>query len=246
MTDDLINEYGVSGEPPLAFAERNSYPASIKYPQNLTNGRDINMSSDIAFLPIDDWKDTADWDQMLFEAKRLQKHYVQHRSHELHAGWSSLCIHGLSSVHTESSHTYGFTDADAPWRWTDVADWCPTIREFFKDQFDYKKYFRIRIMKLAPGGWVVPHKDSMTQEENHIGPVNVALNNPKDCDFYMDNVGILPWEQGRAIKLNLYNVHCVYNHSNEDRYHIIAHGWAGNSWTDRIYNNYQNWKKVYE
>ena len=246
MADDLINEYGVSGEHPTAFAQRNGYPANIKYPQDLDSGRDINMSNGIPFLPIDDWKDTADWDQMLFEAKRLQKHYVQHRSHEHHAGWSSLCIHGLSSVHTESSHTYGFTDADAPWRWTDVSDWCPTIREFFKDQFDYKKYFRIRIMKLAPGGWIVPHKDSLTQEENHIGPVNVAINHPKDCHFYMDNIGYLPWEQGRAIKLNLFNVHEVFNHSNEDRYHIIAHGWAGDSWSDRVYNNYNNWKKIYK
>ena len=246
MADDLVNEYGVSDEDPKSFANRNNHPANIKYPQNLTNGRDVTMSNDIAFLPIDDWKETADWDQMLFEAKRLQKHYVQHRSHELHAGWRSLCIHGLSSVHTESSHTYGFTDADAPWRWTDVADWCPTIRAFFKDQFDYKKYFRIRIMKLAPGGWIVPHKDSMTRDENHIGPANIAINHPADCHFYMDNIGYLPWEAGRAIKLNLYNVHQVYNHSNEDRYHIIAHGHAGDSWSNRLYHNYNNWKKIYE
>ena len=92
MTDNVVNEYGVSGETPDSFGERNRYPANIKYPQDLTSGKDVNRSSDIPFLPIDDWKDTADWDQMLFEAKRLQKHYVPHRSHESHAGWSSLCI----------------------------------------------------------------------------------------------------------------------------------------------------------
>lgn len=246
MTDDLVNEYGISGEDPKHFAERNKFPAKIKYPQDLKNGRDVHMSDQLPFLPITDWEDTADWDQMLFEAKRLSKHFIQHRSHENHAGWASLCIHGLSSVHTESSHTYGYTDDNAPWRWTDVSDWCPTITNFFKNDFDYTKYFRIRIMKLAPGGWVIPHKDSLTQDQNHIGPVNVALNNPDNCNFYMDNIGILPWVQGRAIKLNLYNVHCVYNHSKEDRYHIIAHGWAGDSWPNRLYNNYQHWKTIYE
>ena len=246
MTDDLVNEYGISGEDPKEFAQRNRFPAKIKYPQDLKNGRDVHMSDQLPFLPITDWEDTADWDQMLHEAKKLSKHFIQHRSHENHAGWASLCIHGLSSVHTESSHTYGFTDDNAPWRWTDVSDWCPTITNFFKNDFNYTKYFRIRIMKLAPGGWVIPHKDSLTLDQNHIGPVNVALNNPDNCNFYMDNIGILPWRQGRAIKLNLYNVHCVYNHSNEDRYHIIAHGWAGNSWPNRLYNNYQHWKTIYE
>jgi hypothetical protein len=241
---DILNEYGISKEPIESFAKRNDFAANKPYPQNLTSGQEVNKSPDIAFLPID-WETEQDWQGMHEEAKRLSKHFVPHRHHESHRGWSSLCIHGLSSIHTESSHTYGFTDDTAPWRWTDVADWCPKITDFFKNQFDYKKYFRIRIMKLAPGGYVIPHKDSLKQEENHIGPINFALNNPEGCKFYMDNVGYLPWQQGRAIKLNLYNVHAVYNDSNEDRYHVIIHGHMGPSWMDRIYNNYNTWKKVY-
>lgn len=244
MTDEFVNEYGVSTEPIEDFIKRNDYPAKVKYPQNLENGRDVNMCPDIPFLPID-WETQQDWTEMLAEAKRFQKHFVPHRSHESHRGWSSLVIHGISSVHTESSHTYGYTDDTAPWRWTDVADLCPTITKFFKEQFDYDTYFRIRIMKLAPGGYVIPHKDSLSQAENHIGPINLALNNPEGCNFYMDNIGYLPWTAGRAIKLNLYNVHAVYNHSNEDRYHLIIHGRMGKSWMNRIFLNYQNWKKTY-
>lgn len=243
--NEYLNEYGVSKEPIEIFSQRNDFSAHRPYPQNLQTGKEVNRSPDIAFLPIDDWKDTEDWELMLYEAKRLEKHYVPHRRHETHSGWSSLCIHGLSSVHTESSHTYGFKDSEAPWRWTDVADWCPTITTFFKEKFDYTKYFRIRIMKLSPGGWIIPHKDSIVEEENHIGPINLALNNPPECKFYMDNIGFLPWTAGRAIKLNLYNVHAVVNHSNEDRYHIIIHGHMGNTWSDRIYNNYQTWKEIY-
>lgn len=246
MSSDILNEYGVSKEPVESFAPRNNYPANCKYPQNLTDGRLVNRSPDIPFLPIDDWKDSEDWVKMHQEAKALEKHYVPHRSHETHAGWSSLCLHGITSVHTESPHTYGYTNEDCPWRWTDVADVCPTITKFFKEKFDYTKYFRVRIMKLAPGGFVIPHKDSIVQEENHIGPINLALNHPDECKFYMDDIGYLPWTQGRAIKLNLYNVHAVVNHSNEDRYHIIVHGHMGPSWTDRIYQNYLNWKTVYE
>ena len=180
-----VTEWGVSNEPPEIFADRNKYPAKPSYPQDLTNSRDIHMSNKLDYLPIVGFED-ADWEKMLSEAKNLEKHYVPHRHHESHSGWSSLCIHGLSSVHTESHHTYGFEDRkDAPYRWTDVADWCPTIRDFFENRFDYKQYDRIRIMKLSPGGWIIPHRDSITLDENHIGPTNIALNNPEDCHFYI-------------------------------------------------------------
>jgi len=246
MSDDsVLNEYGISGEPIESFVRRNDFPANIHYPQDLQTGMEVRRDSRIPFLPIDDWMQTEDWAGMHEEAKRLSKHYIQHRSHESHKGWSSLVIHGLSSVHTESSHTYGFTDENAPWRWTDVSDWCPLITNFIKTKVNYKKFFRVRIMKLAPGGWVIPHKDSLTQQENHIGPLNIALNHPDGCKFIMDGVGCLPWTQGRAITLNLFNVHAVYNDSNEDRYHMIVHGWAPDHWSDLVYNNYNNWKKVY-
>lgn len=241
---DILNEYGISNEPIESFAKRNDFPAKQHYPQDLTNGRAVNMHPDIAFLPID-WETPQDWEGMYQEAKKLAKHYVPHRNHESHQGWSSLCIHGVTSVHTESPHTYGYTNDTCPWRWTDVADVCPLITNFFKTAFDYQTYFRIRIMKLAPGGYVIPHKDSLTLDEKHIGPINIALNNPEGCKFYMDDIGYLPWQQGRAIKLNLYNVHAVYNDSNEDRYHLIVHGRMGASWPDRIYNNYKTWKNIY-
>jgi hypothetical protein len=244
MSDSIINEYGISGESIESFAKRNNFPAAPKYPQTLKTGNEVNWSDQLPFLPID-WETEQDWESMYQEAKKLSKHYVLHRNHESHSGWESLVIHGLSSVHTESCHTYGYTDANAPWRWTDIADHCPTITNFFKNQFDYNKYFRIRIMKLRPGGYIIPHKDSLTVKENHIGPINLALNHPEGCKFYMDGIGYLPWQKGRAIKLNLYNVHAVYNESNEDRYHMIIHGDAGNSWPDRIYNNYKNWRSIY-
>lgn len=240
----MINDYGVSSEPLEDFASRNNYSASPKFPQHLQNGKEIHFSNEIPFLPID-WEEPLDIDQMFYEANKLEKHYVPHRKHESHSGWSSLVIHGISSVHTESSHTYGYTDDTTPWRWTDISDLCPTITDFFKNKFDYTDYFRIRIMKLSPGGYIIPHKDSINISENHIGPLNFALNNPNNCNFYMDGIGILPWQSGRMMKLNLYNVHAVWNQSNENRYHIIIHGRSGSSWTDRIKRNYDIWKKIY-
>jgi len=101
-------------------------------------------------------------------------------------------------------------------------------------------------MKLAPGGYIIPHRDSITLDENHIGPTNIALNNPEGCHFYVDEIGYLPWQQGSVIKLNLYNIHSVYNWSSEDRYHIIAHGQANDSWSDRILDSYNHWRIIYD
>ena len=241
----MINDWGISSEPIEEFVKRNQFNISPKFPQNLKDGREVHFNNSIDFLSIIGFEN-EDWEAMHQEARRLEKHYVPHRHHESHKGWSSLCIHGLSSVHTEAHTTYGFKERkDAPYKWTDVADWCPTITKFFMRNFDYNDYDRIRIMKLSPGGYIIPHRDSLTLDECHIGPTNIALNNPKDCNFYMDNKGILPFKQGSIIKLNLYNVHAVYNHSNEDRYHIIAHGRSGDSWNDKIYNSYLHWKKIY-
>lgn len=241
--DNLVNQHGISLESVESFIQRNNFAAKPKFPQELTSWHQVIKSKDIPFLPID-WETRQDWELMYDEAKKLSRHYVPHRTHETHKGWASLVIHGISSVHTESSHVYGYDTDTTPWRWTDIADLCPTITAFFQNVFDYNRYFRIRIMKLAPGGFIIPHRDS-TEQENRIGPLNIALNNPSECKFYMDNVGYLPWIAGRMIKLNLYNVHCVYNNTNTDRYHLIVHGEMGDSWRDRIFNNYQYWKNIY-
>lgn len=241
----MLNDWGISSEPITEFVKRNKFVAAPKFPQNLTDGKAVNWDSTIPFLPIVGFEN-EDWEEMHKEAASLEKHYVPHRHHESHRGWSSLCIHGLSSVHTEAHHTYGFQDRkDAPYKWTDVSEWCPTITKFFMRNFDYNDYDRIRIMKLAPGGYIIPHKDSLTLDECHIGPTNIAINNPIDCNFYMEDIGILPFEQGTVMKLNLYNVHAVFNHSNENRYHIIVHGRSGNTWPNKIYDSYLKWKEIY-
>ena len=220
------------------FRDNNNYPANYKYDPSF-DLKQIRTDNNIPYLSIIDFEN-ADWDKMHSEAKKLEDMYVHHRASES-AGWQSLCIHGLSSVHTNHHPYYGFPDrASAPYRWTDIADWCPTITNFFQTMFDYDEYARIRIMKLCAGGFIAPHRDVEDINEAHIGPTNIALNNPENCKFYMENIGYLPFEQGSVLKLNLHYRHCVYNDSNEDRYHIIVHGKMGNSWNDRLIRSYQS------
>lgn len=221
------------------FIEENNYPAKKYYDSQIDDNKKLFYAKNIPFLPIIGFEDT-DWESMYQEAKRLEKQYVHHRASES-KGWQSLCIHGLSSIHTDHHPYYGFPDREtAPYRWTDVADWCPTITNFFKNIFGYTEYARIRIMKLEAGGYIEPHQDIDNYEESKLGPINIALNNPDGCKFYMQDVGYLPFKQGSVIKLNLYNKHCVYNNSNEDRYHLIVHGKAGPTWPKRLLDSFKS------
>lgn len=220
------------------FKTLNNYPANYIYDQKLDSFEKIFNSHSIPFLPIIGFENES-WEEMYKEAKALSKQYVHHRASESQ-GWESLCIHGLSSIHTDHHTRYGyFQRENAPYKWTDVADYCPKITQFFQNKFDYVMYDRIRIMKLCAGGYIAPHRDVENYEESRIGPINIALNNPAGCKFYVDGIGYLPFKSGAVIKLNLFYKHAVYNDSNEDRYHLIVHGRMSSSWKQKILDSYR-------
>ena len=184
-------------------------------------------------------------EKMHKEADSFREHYVPHRSYyEGHGGWSSLCIHGLSAVQTQHHDRYGFKnedgspieDADAPYIWTDICKWMPTIAEFFQKTFTYDTFARVRVMQLAPGGYIHPHTD---WDMHKLGPVNMALNNPEGCKMYMKGRGVVPFKPGQANKLDIGFEHIVFNDSDEYRYHMIIHGAPGPHWNQVFYNSYK-------
>jgi hypothetical protein len=179
------------------------------------------------------------YEKMHKEADSFRQHYVPHRTHyEGHGGWNSLCIHGLSAVQTQGEDMYGFTHPNdsIPYIWTDICKWMPTIAMFFQETFTYDAFERIRIMQLEPGGFIYPHTDS----DNHkLGPVNLALNNPDGCKFFMKGRGVVPFKPGQANKLDNGFEHIVFNDSDEYRYHMIIHGIPGPSWDKIMHNSYK-------
>lgn len=187
----------------------------------LSDSRKILRESGLPFLPIQNIK--IPHREMLEEAKNLKSIMVPHRSYkEENRGWRSICIHGISSAHSQCASQYGMEVEDPSiYRWTDVSDFAPVTVKFFKENFHYDVYHRVRFMLLEPGGWILPHRDF---DHYVLGPVNIALNNPDGCHFYMEDGGIVPFESGSIMKLALINHHAVYNSSDEDRFHIIVHG----------------------
>lgn len=183
------------------------------------------------------------YQEMYEEAKALKNRFVAHRDQDgsggyQHKGWKSLCIHGISAESTNHYDQYGYKSNDeAPYIWTDIIDQCPVTYTFFKCNFPYKKYYRVRYMLLEPGGFISPHKD---MHEHKLSPVNIALNNPKTCKMKMvDHEGFVPFTSGSALMLDVGNMHTVYNKSSEDRYHIIVHGIKSKEFEELVEDSYE-------
>ena len=156
-------------------------------------------------------------DHILDEIVSVQKFLVPHRP-ESGLGWSSFCIHGKSYDATKEDSFY---QDQRPHKWTDEAlQNMPKTIAWLKS-LGYKTFQRVRVMCLAPRGFINVHRD---QTESKLGPVNVAITHPESCKFYLEHHGELLFNPGKAYRMNLVNYHSVINYSNQHRYHIIIHG----------------------
>lgn len=198
----------------------------------------IMHDSHIPYLPL---LIDAPYSEMLKEARALDNLYVEHRGTDS-TGWASLSIHGITSQHTDHYQVYPeYSQLDnnsVPYTWTEIADRCPVTTAYFKNTFPYDVYHRVRFMRLAPSGYIVPHSDS---PDLGLRAVNISLNNPRHCDFVFENSGTVPFSNtGSTFMLaNGYN-HAVWNRSYQDRYHIIVHGYSTTGrFSDLLVESYQ-------
>jgi len=176
-----------------------------------------------------------DINEFLKEIENLEKHdlFVKHRS-DKHPGWSSFVLHGIDWNKTNDYGDYGYaSNEETPYKFVDYAkQHIPTIVKYFQNNQinNFKKYHRIRIMKLAPGGYISLHNDTPDGKYHTNGwNLNMAINNPENCEMHFWNdkylyLGQVPWQPGKAFKIRTGYNHLVRNLSNENRYHIIVHG----------------------
>jgi hypothetical protein len=169
----------------------------------------------------------ADFKKMYEEVLSLEKtFFIKHREKDklnsyYHEGWNAVTLHGIDPHKTEHFDRYGYkSEEEANYYWTEVCEYLPTLTSFTKS-LNYSSYSRVRIMKLEAGGYIMPHTDGVGRI---FGPFNIAINNPDGCQFVFENDGVVPFKQGRGVFLDLGRKHCVWNNSDEDRYHLIVHG----------------------
>ena len=187
-------------------------------------GLDFDLwGSDWPWAPMDVELDTFEVNK---ELEVLDPYFVSHRDLDKtggygHGGWSGITLHGIDYDKTEGHEQYGFnTEEEANYHWTDICDKAPYIVNMIKS-LPYSKFNRVRIMRIEPGGYIMPHKDG---EGRIFGPYNLALTHPDGCTFHFEGKGKVPFKPGRGFFLDLGRRHCVVNYSREFRYHVIIHG----------------------
>ncbi len=155
--------------------------------------------------------------------------FTDHRGGD-HPGWSSFVLHGLGYDKTLGKEYYGYEhDRDAPYDWTVEAEkYTPTLVQYFREAGFKRRYHRIRIMRLAPGGYISIHDDD-PQKHRTQWAMNIAINNPEQCEMHFWDqefryAGCVPWQPGDAYRIRIHFPHMVMNNSDEVRYHIIVHG----------------------
>ena len=175
-----------------------------------------------------------DTDQFLNEIENLEKNnlFVKHRGNK-HPGWSSFVLHGIGWNKTNDYGDYGYnSNEETPYQFTSEAiEHTPSIVDYFKNnKIEYENYYRIRIMKLDPDGYISIHNDIPDGQYHTDGwNLNMAINNPKNCEMHFWNdkyiyLGQVPWQPGNAFRIRTGYNHMVRNLSKENRYHIIVHG----------------------
>lgn len=158
-------------------------------------------------------------DQIQAELDSIAHLFVDHRDdYGQNHGWQSFCIHGKSYDATREDSHYNDT---RPHAWTrEAVDLMPNTVSFFQNHWPGTGFRRVRVMKLAAGGYIFPHVDG---EQTGLQAINIAITQPKDCWFVFDQIGTVPFQVGSAFCLDIANRHAVWNQSDQDRYHIIVH-----------------------
>jgi len=200
------------------FANKNK-STRVAWPEYnpYANGHWVRTQSGLPWLKLDI---DIPAELIFQEILAIKDYFVEHRTdYNEHNSWRSFCIHGKSHDHTREDQYY---NDERPYVWTDIAkELMPCTIEFFKNQWPSPEYLRLRVMELAPGGIISVHQDGDFSKT--MSPVNIAITQPLDCDFYMEGYGVVPFDIGSSYLLNVTNRHTVINNSNQYRYHIIIH-----------------------
>lgn len=194
-------------------------------------------------VKIDTSNTKMNLENILSEAKNLEKNYVPIPTvSELmlyeqtdHQGWEGLCLRGLSEDKVGRSQFY--TDkymSEDKYQWTSLSEKCPATMQFL-NSLNLPTSYRIRFMRLKPGGIIVPHVDRYFKGINES---MVILNFPTGCYFCMDEYGYVPASSGDMYIFDSSIAHSVINLSNETRYSLIIH-------SDLIQSNVIQKSKIY-
>lgn len=237
---DIQTFRDVNEETVLFFMEnehRNKTIVGCDDHTGLLSSDDLNTVGDRTAAPWCPVDIAVPHDDIFREANALlyTSCYTLHRPDS--SGWLSLCVYGMSSVHTNVPEDYGLPDSaerDLS-DWTDISKFCPRTVEWMRDEMLYEQFTRVRFMAVLPGGWLAPHRDKKSMG---FGATNVAINNPEGCGLVMEDWGTMPFTPGSVFKINTGYRHAVWNRSELPRIHMIFDGDPSDEFKRKVNSGY--------
>lgn len=190
-----------------------------------------------AYLELDIDIDVAKWEE---ELNGVYDRFVAHPDQPNQLLYESATLHGFSPEHTMYYSKYIDgpppypLETDMPYVWTDIADKCPTITNFWQNIFPIEKWNRVRFLRMRSGGYIGIHRDmTLGQSEywdvfNMEFGVNMSITHPEGCETWFEGYGKVPWKPGKFFLHNISKIHWVNNFTGQDRVHMIPMGFVGN------------------
>mgnify|MGYP003339585121 FL=1 len=95
------------------------------------------------------------------------------------------------------------------------------------------------MLGLASGGQLGVHHDDCDGLDN----INIGVEHPEGCDFYLENSGIIPFANGRVFALDAGRRHAVINNSSTVRYHLTIYQEDDQRFKDLMVKSYHEYFK---
>jgi hypothetical protein len=125
--------------------------------------------------------------------------------------------------------------------WTEQAQQLmPRTVEYFATQWPHKQFHKIRLLGLYPQGVIGLHSDDCDGLHN----INIAIDHPEQCDFVLENSGVIPFENGRAFLVNVGRRHAVINNSNQLRIHLVIYQDNDDAFGNLVLQSYNNYTQA--
>jgi hypothetical protein len=176
------------------------------------------------------------------EDKNLFVRYHQKYDTTETKDWYASALYGVSATNPWNIHSQ-ITDAhkkSAVYQWTETSDQMPYFMNLLDEVLGLPNVTRSLIFKLAPGGYVEPHRDIPLAEGHQMMQVSFHVQWPEGATWYLEGAenGVYPTVEGTIAIHSSIAEHAIINNSNQPRYFIWAFAEFDDKFKELVINSY--------
>ena len=158
----------------------------------------------------------------------LKAQWKEHFNNNDYSGsWTVIALRSQSG----NAQDILANDSELPFADTPLLAQCPYFKELLDGLLFEKE--TVRLLRLAPGSVVKPHRDLGLAYRFGCFRLHVPLATHAEVEFRVGGQNI-PMKEGECWYADFDQVHSVNNESPQERIHLVIDG-KRNPWTDRLF-----------